>query len=465
MTDVIEGEMRLMTTCALTVYADDIAVWPVQGDDEASLEIQIDDLLAHLVEYWKPLVLRQTYPFGLNPKRPSDLGYKARRRWDDLPEEQVTAEDEELETFLDCHEISRCFAGYFDLPPLWIIRSGDHMLVEASGGVVSVPFDAAIASLVAAGDQIAERLAEGGERWSDLANAWKARDDGEGLVFLSWATSLDQKLAQSLADDGLLEAPQSLADAANDNDELRLAARMASALPPEQVRTVLQLVAGFPKVEAPRLVALAAASRSYFDETLVAARPFEQGEGLADFVREQLSLKSNEAVDIFSIVEQLGVDTHVQAVEPRSLDALAVYGRKHGPAILLNTEAIDRKFEIAFKDAGRARVTLAHELCHLLIDGGNALSAVDVLGGLMPLSIEQRARAFGAQLLLPSSVAANVWIDMGRPRSRAGLVETLDQLSQLYTVTHSVAAWKLEHGARAHGENLEAMLRSIVPNR
>ena len=464
--DIEEDDGRRLTTCALTVYADDIAVWPVHGDDEATLEIQVDDLLSHLVEYWKPIVLRQAYPLGLNPVRPSELRYRARLRWADLPEQQVREEDEALEAFVDCHDFSRCFAGYFDLPPLWIIRSGDMMLVEAgSTPVTIVPNDLAIAGLIAVGDRIADRLKGTGARWSDLIAAWKARDAGDGLTFLTWATNLEPDIARSLAEDGFLCAPESLAEAANDDDELRLAARMASALPPDQIRTVLRLVSGFPKVDAARLTALATASRAYFNANLLDARPFEQGEGLADFVREFVLLKAGEAVDVFAVVAGLGVDVRIVSVEPETLDALAVSGRKHGPAILLNTEAVHLKQGLAFASAGRARVTLAHELCHLIVDGANALSAVDVLGGLMPPMVEQRARAFGAQFLLPSQAAAQVWIDLGRHRSRSGLSATLDRLCQLYNVTHSVAAWKLEHGARAFGENLEAMLKSIVPRR
>ena len=128
--DVQADGQRLLTTCALTVLADNVAVWPVLGDDDAALEVQVDDLLSHLTEYWKPLVLRQTYPLGLNPARPSDLIHKARLRWSELPEEQAELEDEILEAFADCHDLSRCFAGYFDLPPLWMIRSGGQMPVS-----------------------------------------------------------------------------------------------------------------------------------------------------------------------------------------------------------------------------------------------------------------------------------------------------------------------------------------------
>jgi hypothetical protein len=91
-TDVEEEGARLLTTCALTILAYGFAVCPVQGYDEAALEIQIDDPLSHLTQYWKPIVLRQTYPLGLNPARPGDLGSRARRRWAELPERQAAAE-------------------------------------------------------------------------------------------------------------------------------------------------------------------------------------------------------------------------------------------------------------------------------------------------------------------------------------------------------------------------------------
>ncbi len=463
--DVERDGERLLTTAALTVYADDIAIWPVQGDDDASLEIQIDDLLSHLTEYWKPLLLRQTYPFGLNPGRPSELRYKALRRWADFPEEQASEEDEVLETFVDCHDLSRCFAGYFDLPPLWLIRSGDQMLVDTVASLATPDYTLAIEALERIGDTIALKLSSQDERWRDLVEAWRARAVGDSLALLGWSTSLSPEVAKTLADDGLLEAPADLPEAVNDNDELRLAARMASALPIEQVREILTLVRSFPRIETLDLDTLSDEALGIFKERWLRARPFEQGEGLADFVRDRLGFRSDEAADIFGTVRRLGVDLRIQSVAPPTLDALAVSGAKHGPAVLLNIDAVWLKTGVTFEQAGRARVTLAHELCHLLIDRRNVLSAVDVLDGLMPLEVEQRARAFGAELLLPSLVAAREWQDLGAPQSRFGLQNALDHLVEKFRVTHSVAAWKLEHGARAHQINLEPMLRSLVPSR
>lgn len=61
------------TTCTLVIHIDGVAVWPVRCEEDARIEIQIDDLLAHLTEFWKPLMLRQVYPIDVSPLRPSDL--------------------------------------------------------------------------------------------------------------------------------------------------------------------------------------------------------------------------------------------------------------------------------------------------------------------------------------------------------------------------------------------------------
>jgi Zn-dependent peptidase ImmA (M78 family) len=110
-------------------------------------------------------------------------------------------------------------------------------------------------------------------------------------------------------------------------------------------------------------------------------------------------------------------------------------------------------------------VTLAHEFCHLLVDRGHALSAVDVLGGRMPNAVEARAKAFAGELLLPRRVAGDIWVSAGRPRGQDELSALLKRLTDRYRVTRSVATWKLEHGARDYDVDLGYMLDLIVPNR
>jgi Zn-dependent peptidase ImmA (M78 family) len=84
------------------------------------------------------------------------------------------------------------------------------------------------------------------------------------------------------------------------------------------------------------------------------------------------------------------------------VDAAAIWGPHHGPAILLNQMPLSR----ASTPNGR-RTALAHEVCHLLIDREGALPVAEVLGGQVVKRIEQRANAFAAEWLLPRAAAAD----------------------------------------------------------
>ena len=148
------------------------------------------------------------------------------------------------------------------------------------------------------------------------------------------------------------------------------------------------------------------------------------------------------------------------------MDGLAIWGSRHGPGVFLNESSprILREGEIISASLG-ARVTLAHELCHLLLDGHHALSAVEVLKARMPVGVEQRAKSFAGEFLLPSRTAAEYWLAHGRPRHRLGLDDLVRDLIRTFGVTRSVAAWKLEHGTRDHDTDLGTILDSIAPRR
>ena len=461
----LENIADRLTTQKLAIYMDGVPFWPMRGLEE-SLEIQIDDLLAHLTEFWKPLMLRQTYPLDLNPVRPSLLLAAAKESWADKPEKEVDREDEQIGFFRDCHDISQCFAGYFDLPVLWMLRSGDKMLLDtAEGDVEHVDFDAARLALETAGNTIATRLSANQGRWGKLIAAWNNRDLGDEFRLLSWSTSLDETVARDLAEKGLLGIPRTVSEAANDNDELRIAARMASALPPEQIENILAMVHAIPRQDAKSLEYLGEEVRNYLDREEPYARPFEQGEAAARYVRQALGIGARARADVFEVAESIGVNVIVGALQPSTLDGLAVSGRSHGPAAWLNTDSDRHAGPGAPELRGQVRITLAHELCHLLLDGKNALGAVDVLRSKMPKAIEQRARAFAGEFLLPTEAAMYAWRDAHHPTNPDDLAELLQQLCEDYTVSKSVASWKVQHGARDLGADLSHALDVIVPQR
>jgi Zn-dependent peptidase ImmA (M78 family) len=453
------------TTADLSVFVDGEAVWPVEGMPEVGLDIQVDDLLAYLSEFWKPIVLRQTYPIPITLDRPSHLRAAAESRWESQPSEVVEREDELVCNFEDAHNLSRCFAGMFDLPPLWLLRTNDRLVVDTQSKFRTVSFQQAYREFSRIGDEISAHLSHKNAKWERLVDGWKARDVGSPKILLAWSTSLDKEVAWQFATEGILNAPANVAEAANDDDELRIAARMASALPTNQIRQILNLVRGFEHHKAPKLDELGASASNHVNENFAHFRAHEQGEAAANFVRQHLGFSSNTYVDIFDVVETLGAGLYEEDVEPNTLDALAVWGGKFGPAVLLNSNSRRATKRVNVRRNWAARVTLAHELCHLLLDRGHALGAVDVLNSKMPRAVESRAKSFAGQFLLPSNVAAEVWTAADAPESQEGLSATIKTLQATYGVPKSVAAWKLDHGLQRRGTDLTVLLDIIAPFR
>jgi Zn-dependent peptidase ImmA (M78 family) len=273
-----------------------------------------------------------------------------------------------------------------------------------------------------------------------------------------------------LIDENVLEPPSSFADAANDNDELRIAARMAGPLPLHQIKTVIDKVRIFPSLPAPKLNETVENARAFLKSKLDNERPYVQGNQLAKWLRDYLTLSPFQAINPFQVLERQGVDVRAIDFEIPSLDAIAVWGEKHGPGIILNrgSKRFGGYFTIIWR-SGAARITAAHELCHLLIDSEHALSAVDILGGRMPLRVEQRARAFAAEFMLPEEVAATRWQENGSPLEQTGVSKVIRTLCWTYSITESTAAWQLEHGvirvAPFHREDLAQILDQLVPQR
>jgi Zn-dependent peptidase ImmA (M78 family) len=110
-----------------------------------------------------------------------------------------------------------------------------------------------------------------------------------------------------------------------------------------------------------------------------------------------------------------------------------VLGPKHGPAVWLN------KNEKHLSNEGARRATLAHEMCHLLVDRGGALPLAEVVNGNIPKTVEQRANAFAAEFLLPREIARQALA-----KFTSGL-ELISDLSNRYGVSRELAARQVEN--------------------
>lgn len=462
-------DVACATLASIALMFDGTPIWPVRGEDSDEFEWFGDELLAHLTECWKPLILRQNYPIPVQPERPSFLLAEAAKRWSELPDATIEGEQREVAAFEDVHNLANAFGGITGLLPLWFFRDQDKMIVDTQEAYFEVPIDDAISALRSAGDAIAARLQTANEqKWAKLLKAWRGRDQGDATLMLALTIGRDKEAAATLMAERILEAPRSFAEAANDNDELRIAARMAGPMPLNQIKSVIEKVRTCRPRQAPKLQEIAAAAMEFIESNgLIDARPHVQGNELAIWLRRNLDLSANRTIDPIRVLErQFNIDVRVIDFGIQSLDAIAVWGPRHGPAVLLNPTSKRIHTLINIWRNGALRVTAAHELCHFLLDSKHTLSAVEILGGRMPIKIEQRAKAFAAEFLLPSKEAAEVWRNAGYPLDLEALHQIIKVLCRRYNVTKSVAAWQLQHGASGGNlEELDRALNQLVPHR
>ena len=135
------------------------------------------------------------------------------------------------------------------------------------------------------------------------------------------------------------------------------------------------------------------------------------------------------------------------------IDAIGCWGPSHGPAVLLNSDA-----RYATSSA-RRRATLAHEICHLLIDRASSLPLVDVLGGRAAKQVEQRARAFAAELLLPREIAGQMFSDHEGNEDHAAR-----SLRSRFGVSSELLAWQAKNSGYRFAPQTWQFLSKLVRN-
>lgn len=450
------GSRAMALTATLRFVVDGETVWPVRGKDEYGIEIPLDDLFAKITRQWNRLLLDQTYPLGLLPDLPSQIESKVHDRWQRIPQEQVDEEASELDAFEEAHNLVTAFGGLFDLPPFWLMRQGDEFIYDAGSRIFGkIPFKAVREELVRVGDKIAEQMAsEPSGTWTRAINAWKNRDQTEAVQLVAISGGFQKSVASKLLEDELIKAPASFDDIANDNDELLIAARMAGSLPTDQIVKIIELARRFDYQACEKLDKMSVAAIEHL-EAMSAARPFEEGLALAQFTRDWFDIDSKDRFDIDHAVHNLGVEIITEAVGLRDFDGLAIAGTRYGPGAFINLDSKRLKHTGKGEwgaadlpnDAGY-RINLAHELCHLIVDREHPFTAVEVLNSRMPTSIEQRARAFAGELLLPSEMAASVWEEVGSPIEIEPLAAVMQRLADDFGVSFSVIRWKIWHHAQ-----------------
>lgn len=145
-------------------------------------------------------------------------------------------------------------------------------------------------------------------------------------------------------------------------------------------------------------------------------------------------------VDVGAVVSDLDIAVSNVMLDDTSLRAISVFGPTQCPHIYVNQASRWAQSE------GARRFTLAHELCHLILDReyGNELAVAS--GPWAPVAIEQRANAFAAAFLMPTWLLRDAIFSLDAPLksekairsiaarlkvSPASLVDRLYNLSEL----------------------------------
>lgn len=124
--------------------------------------------------------------------------------------------------------------------------------------------------------------------------------------------------------------------------------------------------------------------------------PYRDGEDFAAELLEGIPQPhAQPQTDIHAICERLDIAIVDTALETDTIRGVAIAGRGFSPRILVN-----RKHPFNSNESGR-RFTVAHELCHILFDRTRAKRIAHTSGRWANPSIEQRANAFAAYLLMP----------------------------------------------------------------
>ena len=153
--------------------------------------------------------------------------------------------------------------------------------------------------------------------------------------------------------------------------------------------------------------------------------PWQQGYALAEELQDSLDeCVDGERVDVEAILERLEVDVAEASLSDSAVRGVAIAGPHHRSGIVWNRNS---HFNA---DARGRRFTLAHELCHLLFDRGAGQRLAVASGPWAPPSLEQRANAFAAMLLMPTEAVRAVVSGMSEPVTTGQGISTVAERLQ-----------------------------------
>lgn len=391
------------------------------------------ELLEFLGDKWPWLVLEEKYPISVNPLNPGTTRREAEKRWESIAEEQYLEEDERLFRFEARHDLAMGMKGIF-LPSLFILRQGKKSWICSDKVRLLAEFQEIVDVLTRLGDCLADFIENSqAPRAERTVQRWRNREQRARDRFWELRTSMSRELRSRLEQG---QPPEEFWETGSESvdfdNELLAAARLSTGVVSvEEQRSILERIREIPFRQVQGLETVADKIATELDESM---RPYEQGYAAARALRWILELDPESPTDPEQTLADWGVAVREITLDYCPLDAVAAWGTSHGPVVILNTGQGARPAH----GHGR-RSTLAHEICHLLVDRKGALPFAEALGGNTALYVEQRARAFAAEFLVPEETGVQY------VRRCTGLQESLEKMSEDFAVSIELAALQIKN--------------------
>jgi len=426
------------------------AVW--HGlDEDAGFEWTWVELLEFLAESWLYLAIEDGAPLGVALDTAPRMLAAAEATIDSGPSPGSDIEHQQLEAYRTTHDLAEAVQGAV-MPPLWIVKAGNSGWAASTASTARAPFDELLGVLSEVGDAIASRLdGLADERSRTAVESWLTREAHDRLKVIEAATGYPPELVAEI--ESAFYAEDERDWSAPRSDELLAAARLVGPQPSTTLGPILDAVrevqlsdsSALDRVSDEALAVIA----DLYDE-----RPYAQGHELAKWLRSKPeTVRRGGGANPDRIIESWGVPIIDVNLGLGDIDAIGCWGPRHGPAVLVN---LDARYA---SSSGRRRATLAHEICHLLVDRRSALPLVEVLGGRTAEHIEQRARAFAAELLLPRQMAGQAFLDHEGNEERAAR-----SLRSRFGVTSELLAWQAKNSGVSFAPPTWQFLSGLVHN-
>ena len=438
------------TRGSLRVSLRGTAVW--HGADQATgFEWTWIELLEFLSESWLYLALEDGAPLGVVLDTAPRMLAAAEAAIELGAPLGSDVEREQIEAYRTTHDLAEAAQGAV-MPPLWIVRDGNFGWAASAASTARAPFHELLDVLSRVGDCIASRLSGASDDRSRKAvQAWQARDGHGRLKVIEAATGFPPELVAEVEsvfyseDERDWTTPRS--------DELLAAARLIGPQPQATLRPILEAVRDVHLSDGSGLDRASEDALAVIGE-IQDEPPFVQGYELAGWLRSEPEVvRRGGRVDPDEILESWGVPLIDVGLGLGDIDAIGCWGPRHGPAVLLNSDAQHAG------NSGRRRATLAHEICHLLVDRASSLPLVEVLGGRTAKHAEQRARAFAAELLLPREIAGRMFSDFEGEEVRAAR-----SLRSRFGVSSELLAWQAKNSSYPLTHQSRQFLAGLVRN-